>query len=311
MTSLTKQLPWRKPDVDNKLYLPMFRLAYLKKMHLIGHGNQTKEWNNFIAPLFEQDGWNQYEKTSGENIKVHYNERIEIFKNKVAWEDGATNKSGLEGELNELETIIRDILLEMIDERERKMLESDEYKRQLVNAVEATVLIPNVASVTHENSANSIKKRKAADEQYVATPLSSVSRIDKDVDDLLGMARGIGHQIAQQNNNNNWKEFEYCTKILEAVDSIIATKNSTIYRDADDPWNIMKELHHRKMYYDDALFVSNYFDVLVNIYCTPNKRFDAEYIKKEWKELGFSNAFTSHILFKMFEEIRASIGTLN
>ena len=114
--TVKKQLGWRLQTADEQLFTPLFRFAYLEKMHLIPCGEVTKRCEKIVDNLFAtQQGFIGNEKTSVRSIRDQFDARIEAFKKEVGWESGrCQNLSGKEGDMSEHSSTIKLMLEEQI-----------------------------------------------------------------------------------------------------------------------------------------------------------------------------------------------------
>jgi len=194
MLSRKQQLGWRKPDADEKLYLPMFRLGYQQKIHLTKHGVGKTAWNDFVELLFQQEAFIDHEKCSVQSIKDQWTARIEKFNKQMGSQsDGRQNMSGHDGELSELDKTIRDIVLEVANEKAKKdAIESDKVA---VNVSESTVLMKSMAT-------DAKSRRRKADEafkstsDFVESSPESIGRSTRIRDDFAEFSKSIDKLVS-------------------------------------------------------------------------------------------------------------------
>ena len=162
-----RQIQWRISGADDLFYLPFFKLIYAEKVHLkaLVYGQCDSTWNAIVSEVFKQDGFKDFEPTTGQSLQRQFKNRIKEFKTKYAYNDGKTNKSGFDGEFNELETILFDICTETDAEKERKDAKAEE--KAAVEKNETTIITSMLSACAKKNRESSKetsnKKVKVAD----------------------------------------------------------------------------------------------------------------------------------------------------
>lgn len=138
MAARKPQVGWRHPTADQDLFTDMFKLGYVKRIHLAPHGKVTEQWTNFVDDLFiTQEAFMGKEKTTVRAVRQQWDARIESFKKTMGWEDGhCQNLSGFEGDLAEPDATIRMILNEIQEEEERKKVKENDAKQTEANEVQ-------------------------------------------------------------------------------------------------------------------------------------------------------------------------------
>ena len=82
------QLQWNKPTAEIELYEPLFKYAYLQKMHLIFPPRNVLDlWDEFTIKLFStQDAFSKFEVITTESLRLQFNSRIQFFKTETGYE---------------------------------------------------------------------------------------------------------------------------------------------------------------------------------------------------------------------------------
>ena len=117
-------------------------------MHIKEHGKVTDKWETFVELLFKDTepfkSWaevhNENQPASAKSIRTQFDARISEFKKTFGWEEGkCRNLSDEEGDLSELNSLIKNMLLEQFQyEQEKKVSKADNGE---INLCETTVLL--------------------------------------------------------------------------------------------------------------------------------------------------------------------------
>lgn len=71
------QILWRQDDADERLFAPLLRFAYAKRIHAIEHGKVITAWDLFAKELFESVvPFNSNAPVNGANIRKQYDKRM-------------------------------------------------------------------------------------------------------------------------------------------------------------------------------------------------------------------------------------------
>ena len=129
LTLSKKLIPWRDKLIGPVLICCLFRLAVVEQIHLKKTGiKQEERWEKFTSTLFNQPEFDGYEG-SCKSVKHQFmtvrDERAKFH----GWLDengGVTgNLSNHEGELDELDTNIKQILQDLEELKAQKELKDD------------------------------------------------------------------------------------------------------------------------------------------------------------------------------------------
>jgi hypothetical protein len=290
----------------------MFKVAQQEQMHIIPYGHVVAKWNSFVNLLFEKtQGFMEYEKTSVQSIRVQYDSRIAAFEKEMGWADGrCQNLSGKEGDKSELYEIISTMLEEKYSkENEKKLQDADKVA---VDNNEVTVLIRGLG----RDSKHTRKPTRSlqvpvvgpssplgegtmgSPESGVTEPGSVASTAKKGdtMSDILRFAVKSFEKAANPSPKKKLKmslESEFEAKLQARLTSLDdALTDGNIHPNEDDMYNLC-EIG---------------LPVLVSIYCTPDKNFDAKFVKDEYKELGLP-PLIAHKLYLFFHECKRKILT--
>ena len=293
---MKQQVPWRLDTADTNLHSPMFDLAYVEGMHIIAWGKSTEKWDKFVDLLFEQDAFKNFERTSTQSIKTQFNNRIAAFKRKHGWEDGRTgNLSDERGDLTKPDSTIKTMLVEIETEREKaKTLAAD---KEAVEKSEVTILQEAFADRAKSKRKNKtfLSPGEEGSESDRSTPCSTNSsfeygKLSASIQALSAYSQAVNNPTVQLHAPEQVVE----KKMLDAIGHFTATKFVEAMG-ANDVLGTMTEL------VEEATVAA-----IINVYCSPHKKFDASVVKAELKELGFSPMFTMK-MYKYLASVRDEV----
>ena len=177
------QLGWRNvANRDKLLYEPLFKLAFHEKMHIIGHGEVTAKWVQFVKDLFDRTpGFYGKEMVSVKSIRQQFDARIEQFKIKFGWDNGrCKNLSGEEGDMQEPDKTIKLMLKEIDDEEEKRDLKIKDKEKihETAFSVLVNVLGEKKKKRDFKEISSPVPNSSSSTTSATSTPLSSVSSPD-------------------------------------------------------------------------------------------------------------------------------------
>jgi hypothetical protein len=253
------------------------------KIHLISHGETMQKWNQFLAELFKQQGFIGSE-SSMQAIKTQWNNRILIYKKKLGHEDGRTaNLSGEEGDLNEVDEIIKNMLNEVSEEEARK--EAVNADKEKVNQTEYSVLLEGLKGQSKKRRTTKSTTSSNSSLSTNSTP-SKVSSNNYQ-SSLNVMAKAVETFSAAMLDDKEQKN-------LISIEEVIEQKLSNI--------DLYSLLINEKFSNEDAITVIDDIDVLVGFYCTPGIRFEAKYIRDQFLSLGLQLRTTQKV-YSLFSKL--------
>jgi hypothetical protein len=293
-----KQLGWRKSNSESSLNAPLFKFAYQEGMHLISHGEIVKKWNRFVVDLFEsQEGFMGMKPLSVKCLREQFDNRTEEFKTFHGWDDGkCKNLSGKDGELSEPHNTIREMLKEQWDEEQKKKVLLND--KESVNENETTVLIRSIGSASKIKRKNTRK----IDDESVESPLStskspeamfakSLEALSKFSDSMCSLDDSSPE--LKRSRPSNPIEPNIMSKMMNIL------KDQSILQLLDDAQLSMRNVNPE----DIDLLNDISLELLVDIYCSPSKQFDREYIIQQYKDLKIP-ILIIHKLIRYFDNVR-------
>lgn len=322
------QLPWKQKDIaDNKLYLPMFKLAKQLNIHLVKHGGKEKEWTNFVDNLFNLDTFKNYEKLSITSVRTQYDNRIATFKKTFGYEDSVIGNNLNLGnrDLSELDEIIKELLEEQpldntIRLHKSSTIEEVEEKNEINDVSETIFFNQNTNTTT-----SSLRKRKKGID--VVTTSNESNRIASDIDrnidnnkvinsDILNTASmfkdltNAFQSIATLATMNNNKQNENNTST--SIEETKVISSNSIERDCEEKLlfkiDLIKETITERLKLqenDILLYIIENLEALINTYCAEGMKFNQFQIKQEFKNmLPNVNQMIIANIFLIFEKVR-------
>jgi hypothetical protein len=217
-------------------------------------------------------------------------------KNQFGWEDGrCKNLGGQEGELAEPNQTIKTMLEEQFEaEQAKKLAEND---KEAVDKNETTVLLRSIGM-------ESKKKRKRNEKRLVddsndsfrtdSTQSSHVVNVD-----LLNESIAEFHRLSSPKSSpykklRRARESEMEKQIKEIL------KNKTLY-DIFEEAEIRVDADLVEMIQDMSI------GLIVHIYCTPFKNFDADYVIKNYRKTFQINKLVATKLYYYLHQIMDSL----
>ena len=148
-----KLIPWRKPDERRVLHLALMKVAFLEKPYLkSNHLKGNLEWDNFADEVFKQDEFNGFKECSATNIREQFNDCMDEILKQI---ESGGNLSGKEGDLEELEKLVRDINKEKQEEIDQVLVDRDKavvLARDL-HSIEEIVVASSISGIAAPRSA--------------------------------------------------------------------------------------------------------------------------------------------------------------
>jgi len=235
-----------------------------------------------VDNLFEtEEGFIGKEKKSVKSVKEQWDIKIRKFKEKFGWLNGTvsshlppSDKALLESGLYK---IIHQVVYELWEHDKKKRIRGKKALETEHITLSSLPVIPTSTDIFDHQ-----KKRKissSSSEVAAATAVAEISSPGAGAGTTSATAAGT-----EEGTVTNWKNFRVPPEsVLEARIIKRVKKESNDFTHA----TLMELLKIDLATVDIALF-SN-FSLLINIFCSPGKNFEPEYVKNTYKEIGLGS----------------------
>ena len=286
-------IPWRANGADDLVYLPFFKVIYAEKVHLkaLVHGKSESTWNDIVAEVFRQDAFKNYDTTNGQALQRQFTKRLREFKVKYAYETGQANKSGLEGEFTELESILLDICDEI--ENAKAMKEAKQEEKEAIEKTETTTIVSMLSAAAKQNRASDSNNHNGKKQKTVDSLTGSNNSTDS------GSTTGSYKDEFEQFNQDLNKSLQSFTNSLNSgSDKKLATSSVEAMVELKLTEYLAKNCINLAAFIDLARLSESTdlsqsevlqqigLDVLVNVYCSPDLGFNVKYVCEELTKYG-------------------------
>lgn len=281
------KIPWDKPNADEKLFKPLFEVAYVERMHLLEYRKVIKSWDAFTKHLFKNVDPFPSMSTSITHhaLRRQFNARI----NK--------HKESPSGVCDDLDSILDNIVREMSEMKVKKKETKEEtkLKRKRLESIEEAVL--------HSSATTQSKKKRAAlasQREPLHDPSSSSSSsrssspedvmtfLSKNAEILTEVVRKTDIVPGAMPGSDKEVKLSFEEKLETELFNVLSeTSTEDILKSAKIPDPSADLLHA----WDECGGLA----IVLSVYCALGKNFDREYVLREWESMGFPHSITPRL----------------
>lgn len=292
---MPSQLGWRLPNADEVLFEPLFRRGYEEHLHILPHGEVTSKWISFVDNLYEtEEGFIGKEKKSVKSVKEQWDLKIRRFKEKFGWLNGSVSPHLPHNDKLLLESglykIIHQIVYELWEHDKKKRVRGKKALMESDSFSPLPVVIPPTSTDIFDNQ----KKRKVSTLTVSHEVVPAASETSAAGAAASTDADGVKPEIVHWKNLRVPPESVLETRIVKRV-----KKESNDFTHA----TLMELIKIESATAEQAL--AN-FPLLINIFCSPGKNFEPEYVKSGFKDVGLGS-LDAHKVYYYLNRIKNSL----
>lgn len=301
---MPSQLGWRLPNADEALFEPLFRRGYAERLHVLPHGEVTNKWAAFVDDLYQtEEGFIGKDKKSVKSVKEQWDLKIRRFKERFGWLNGSVSPHLTAKDKLILETslykTIHQVVYELWEHDKKKRVRGKKARLEAENAAITMLSVP--ASSTSTDIFDNQKKRKVVETvDHEATPGGTKSSAASTAAAASAAPAAAATAATAAIDDKEYlaylaaKNMELRVPPESALEARIVKK---VKKESGDfnPATLV-ELAKVDLATADLELFSN-FTLLINIFCSPGKNFEPEFVKNSFKEIGLSTLDAHKVYF--------------